>query len=192
MLLVSLARRQGTRHPGRHWVRFGQAAKRIDQPGEVRPSKAAQLAVFEPADDRLIDTAQALELALRKTSALASAEDECADQLESTPGLCVRARRIEQMPRHPDTLTSGPYLPISCICRRGRVPRVMHVDCITPGAGAHGRTISGDLGALRVRPGLRGVMQSSCINRGGSLPLYSGGRRNVGAPAVAGAASRHA
>ena len=183
---VTSPRRQRSGHPGRDGIVVAEAAESSHQLGKARPSETTQPAVLETADHGLIDAAEVLELSLRESKPLASTKDEASDQLEPSSGLRIRAGCVEQVPRHRNMLGGSAYLAISCIRQRSGVPWLMYVDCITADSGAHvwidsgdvsgryqRRIDSGDLTRAYVRPGIQGLMQSSCINWGGSSPPRS-------------------
>lgn len=110
---VSVAGWQGSRHPGRLRRGFAKTAESRDQAGETQPSKAAEAAVLEPADDGLVDTAENLEFALRQSQSLASAKDQVTDQPEPMAGFLIGAGQSVRFPGHVATMAGGPYRAIS-------------------------------------------------------------------------------
>ena len=142
MILV-YSRVQGARHPRRHGRFVTEAVERGHQPGKARPSKAGKMTVLEPADDSLVDTAEALELTLRQPHALASAKHQLPDQPEPTPGLLIGAAQPERLSSHRVTMTFRPYRAISRTRVRTRLSAVMQVECIATRLPGRGRPSPG-------------------------------------------------
>lgn len=105
-----VAARQVPCRPGGHRVHIAQTTKRVDQPGEARPSKPAQPTVLESADDGLIHPAQKFELTLRYPEPLAAAADQLSDQPESAVRRRISFRHVERLPSHPLTMTADTHL----------------------------------------------------------------------------------
>ena len=122
---------QGSRHPGLHRVVLAKTTERFHQLGKTRPPEAGKAPILEPADHRLMDAAEHLELPLRYPGVAASTEHRPADQGEPASRSCVGTFEAERLPGHGFTMADRAYLAIAGMpSDRSHAP-VMQMGCIT-------------------------------------------------------------